>query len=74
MCGGDINKVPPLSLSLSHSFCRPHVSKEAKSPVCGATLNKLLQQQGTFGPGLNLALEKLFIIAIRFGLIFSVLC
>ena len=30
---------------LSHSFCRPHVSKEAKSPVCGATLNKLLQQQ-----------------------------
>ena len=29
----------------SHSFCRPHVSKEAKSPVCGATLNKLLQQQ-----------------------------
>ena len=28
---------------LSHSFCRPHVSKEAKSPVCGATLNKLLQ-------------------------------
>ena len=36
---------PPPPLSLSHSFCRPHVSKEAKSPVCGATLNKLLQQQ-----------------------------
>ena len=35
----------PPPLSLSHSFCRPHVSKEAKSLVCGATLNKLLQQQ-----------------------------
>ena len=35
---------------------------------------KLLRsRQGTFGPGLNPALENLFFIAIRFGLIFSVL-